>query len=197
MVRFAIMVMLFRTFVMMVVFTALSAAVGMATAARDQRLASLGIELRQLPQERHAHCTIAVDAGDPRRVSPAAPPRTRPKPIRRHKENDMKTLFTASPLLLALTLLAGCSAPSESSVTADISPGATTAAASGVVEAVDVAGRAITIAHGPVDALKWPAMTMTFQALDADLGSIKPGDHVAFEFRSTGMNGTITTITRQ
>jgi Cu(I)/Ag(I) efflux system protein CusF len=124
----------------------------------------------------------------------------------------MTTCLTASPLLLALTLLVGCSAPSgdanapsattsaapsESSVTADISPGATTAAASGVVEAVDIAGRTITIAHGPVDALKWPAMTMTFQAPDADLGSIKPGDHVAFEFRSTGMNGTITTITRQ
>ncbi|MFS8063347.1 MAG: copper-binding protein [Luteimonas sp.] len=119
--------------------------------------------------------------------------------------------LTATSLLLALTLLAGCSAPSgdvnapavalatpsESSVSADISPGATAAAASGVVEAVDIAGKTITIAHGPVDALKWPAMTMTFQAPDADLGSIKPGNHVAFEFSSTGMNGTITMITRQ
>ena len=120
--------------------------------------------------------------------------------------------LTASPLLLALTLLAGCSAPSgdanapaatapamssESSATADISPDATTAGASGVVEAVDVAGKTITIAHGPVDALKWPAMTMTFQAPDTDLGSIKQGDHVVFEFSSTGMNGTITKITRQ
>lgn len=116
-------------------------------------------------------------------------------------------------LLLTLALLAGCSSPSDDagapSTTANparpsgstATPAAptdpTTASASGVVEAVDVAAKTITIAHGPVDALKWPAMTMTFQAPDADLSSIKQGDHVTFEFTQTGMNGTITTITRQ
>ena len=116
-------------------------------------------------------------------------------------------------LALTMALLAGCSSPPGDTNAPDITadPGTPsgstdvpatpynppTASASGVVEAVDVAARTITIAHGPVDALKWPAMTMTFKAPRADLGSIRQGDHVAFEFTSIGMNGTITTIQRQ
>ena len=41
---------------------------------------------------------------------------------------------------------------------------AAVAFASGKVEAVDATAGTVTIAHGPVDALKWPAMTMTFKA---------------------------------
>jgi len=116
-------------------------------------------------------------------------------------------------LLLTFVFLAGCTSPSDdanapTSMTAPPTPSAavppeeapaktTKASANGVVEAVNTAARTITIAHGPIDALKWPAMTMTFTAPDADLSAIKQGDHVAFEFTSTGMNGTITTITRQ
>lgn len=76
-------------------------------------------------------------------------------------------------------------------------PVASKASATGVVEAVDLAAKTVTIAHGPVDALKWPAMTMTFKAPDTDLSAIKQGDHITFEFTSSGMDGTITTITRQ
>lgn len=116
------------------------------------------------------------------------------------------------PLLLASGLLAACSPPSEdakmpapaaqpaptsaAAMPADAAA-STTASASGVVESVDTDAKTITIAHGPVEALKWPAMTMTFQAPDADLASIKPGDHVAFEFTSAGMKSTITKIARQ
>ena len=110
-------------------------------------------------------------------------------------------------LLFTLAMSVGCSSP-PGDVDAPVNPPAaakpsdhatatSTALASGVVEAVDVAARTITIAHEPVEALRWPAMTMTFKAPDADLGSFKQGDHVAFEFSSTGMNGTITTIERQ
>jgi len=115
-------------------------------------------------------------------------------------------------LLLTFVFLAGCTSPSDdANAPASITPATpsaavptaeapakmTKASANGVVEAVDTAARTITIAHGPIDALQWPAMTMTFKAPDADLSAIKKGDHVAFEFTSTGMNGTITTITRQ
>ncbi|MUV13385.1 hypothetical protein GN331_04100 [Lysobacter sp. HX-5-24] len=74
---------------------------------------------------------------------------------------------------------------------------AATASASGTVEAVDAAAKTITIAHGPVEALKWPAMTMTFKAPDVDLASVKQGDQVEFEFTSSGMDGTITKITHK
>ena len=72
---------------------------------------------------------------------------------------------------------------------------ASTASATGVVEGVDPAAKTITIAHGAVESLKWPAMTMTFKAGDVDLSSIKQGDQVSFEFTSTGMDGTITSLT--
>lgn len=73
---------------------------------------------------------------------------------------------------------------------------ATQASAEGTVEAVDARANTVTIAHGAVDALKWPAMTMTFKAPGVDLSAIKKGDHVGFEFAATGMDGTITSITK-
>lgn len=74
---------------------------------------------------------------------------------------------------------------------------ATTASATGTVQAVDASAGTVTIDHGPIDALQWPAMTMTFHAPDVDLGAIEKGDQVSFEFTSTGMDGTITSITEQ
>jgi Cu(I)/Ag(I) efflux system protein CusF len=38
--------------------------------------------------------------------------------------------------------------------------------ATGVVKAVDQAKGTVTIAHGPVQSLNWPAMTMTFVVKD-------------------------------
>ncbi|HEY5613575.1 MAG TPA: copper-binding protein, partial [Lysobacter sp.] len=62
---------------------------------------------------------------------------------------------------------------------------------------VDAAAKTVTIAHEAVESLKWPAMTMTFQAPDIDLSTIKAGDKVSFEVTAVGMDGTITSITRQ
>ena len=116
------------------------------------------------------------------------------------------------PLLLASGLLVACSAPSgdagqhapaaqpapppTATIPADAAAGAT-ASAIGVVESVDIDARTITIAHGPVAALDWPAMTMTFRAPDVDLASIRRGDQVAFEFISVGNGSSITKLTRQ
>lgn len=68
--------------------------------------------------------------------------------------------------------------------------------ASGTVEAIDPAAKTITIAHGPIDALKWPAMTMTFKAPDVDLTALENGDHVEFDLAASGMDGTVTKITK-
>lgn len=86
---------------------------------------------------------------------------------------------------MAFVRLVACPAPSRGSRYA------------GIVEWMDTGAKAITIAHEPVQALEWPAMTMTFQAPDANLASIRPGDRVAFEFTATGMEGTIIRISRQ
>ena len=114
---------------------------------------------------------------------------------------------------LAILLLAGCSqapapapaAPTPAAVSTEPAPAAmapvTTeakrASARGVVQSIDAAAKTITIAHGPVESLGWPGMTMTFQAPGADLSAIKAGDEVDFEFTSTGMNGTIESISKR
>ncbi|MDP3706524.1 MAG: efflux RND transporter periplasmic adaptor subunit [Polaromonas sp.] len=55
--------------------------------------------------------------------------------------------------------------------------------AEGTVDSVDAGTGMVSISHGPVTSLKWPAMTMEFKtANDALLRALKPGATVAFEF---------------
>ena len=118
-------------------------------------------------------------------------------------------------LVLAVLLAAGCNkapepvapaAEAPAPAAAESTPPATTApapakakraTASGVVQSIDPTAKTITIAHGPVDALGWPGMTMAFQAPNTDLAAFKAGDNVEFEFDSTGMDGTIVSITKK
>lgn len=71
----------------------------------------------------------------------------------------------------------------------------TTATATGTIESVDAEGGKITIDHGPVDALKWPAMTMGFSATPEQIQSVQSGQKVEFEFMSQGSTNTLTRIT--
>ena len=60
--------------------------------------------------------------------------------------------------------------------------------ATGKVESVEPDG--ITISHGPVPELKWPAMTMGFGKPDAKaFPGVKPGDSVRFQFKQGGPMG--------
>ena len=77
----------------------------------------------------------------------------------------------------------------------DATPEAATASGSGEVTAVDPVAGTVTIDHGPIEALEWPAMTMTFAAPGVDLAAVKQGDKVTFELRQTGaMEATVTSI---
>lgn len=61
--------------------------------------------------------------------------------------------------------------------------------AEGTIKTLDAKSGTLSIAHGPVESLKWPAMTMDFKsANDALLSGLKPGATIAFEFveRSPG-----------
>ena len=114
-------------------------------------------------------------------------------------------------ILLASLLLAGCSqapgnptnpAPrgSENPVVADPAPMASKpparsiASALGTVQSIDAVAGTITLAHGPVEALKWPAMTMGFTATPAQIESVQVGQQVQFEFEFADMRGRITQI---
>ena len=52
----------------------------------------------------------------------------------------------------------------------------------GSIEAIDVANTTVTLAHGPIASLGWPAMVMDFKVQDpALLRTLKPGQEIAFE----------------
>jgi Cu(I)/Ag(I) efflux system membrane fusion protein len=53
----------------------------------------------------------------------------------------------------------------------------------GTVDSVDAKAGTVSISHGPVASLKWPAMTMEFKTANASLlQALKPGVKVSFEF---------------
>jgi len=55
--------------------------------------------------------------------------------------------------------------------------------AEGTVDSIDAKNGTLSLNHGPVATLKWPAMTMAFKAANASLlGGLKPGQSVRFEF---------------
>ena len=52
----------------------------------------------------------------------------------------------------------------------------------GTIKAIDLAHATVTLAHGPIESLQWPAMTMDFRFLEpALLQSFKPGQKISFE----------------
>lgn len=64
----------------------------------------------------------------------------------------------------------------------------------GVVKSIDTSKGTITIAHEAIASAHWPAMTMGFKATKDMLTSVKPDQHVEFEFTLNGMEATLTKI---
>lgn len=60
-----------------------------------------------------------------------------------------------------------------------------------------VSGQQVTISHGPVEALGWPAMTMGFKAAAPKLlQGINVGDPVSFQFRQEQGSAVLTSISK-
>ena len=67
--------------------------------------------------------------------------------------------------------------------------------ASGKVTKVDRSAGRVTIAHGPVASLKWPAMTMAFEVKDKSLlDKAKVGETIEFSFIESNRKHVITAI---
>lgn len=64
----------------------------------------------------------------------------------------------------------------------------------GTVTAIDPAKGTITLDHGEVAELQWPAMKMGFAAKPEVLKDVKVGDKVRFEIDWDGKAGTVTAI---
>ncbi len=58
----------------------------------------------------------------------------------------------------------------------------------GVVKEIDLDNKKITIAHEAIPAVGWPAMTMrfTFVQADVNIATLKTGSHVDFSFVQQG-----------
>ncbi|AIY39466.1 putative Co/Zn/Cd efflux system membrane fusion protein [Collimonas arenae] len=67
--------------------------------------------------------------------------------------------------------------------------------ATGVVKAVDSTKGTVTLAHGPINTLKWPAMTMTFMVNDKMLfDKLAVDKKVNVEIRQQGANYVVTAV---
>ena len=65
----------------------------------------------------------------------------------------------------------------------------------GVIKAIDTKKGTLTIQHGPIPTVSWPAMTMTFKAKPpALLTGLKVGQTVGFDTTVRGMSADVTAI---
>lgn len=107
----------------------------------------------------------------------------------------------AIAIFIPALLLAGCGSPAPTPGATDSAAANTalsaepkTATGEGAITAIDPDTGKITLAHGPVAELSWPAMTMGFGAKEGQLGGLKVGDKVRFTFRWDGKTAEIETI---
>jgi Cu/Ag efflux protein CusF len=68
---------------------------------------------------------------------------------------------------------------------------------SGTVTAVDAAAGKITLDHGAIPAVDWPAMKMGFSAKPELLKGVAVGDKVVFDVTVTDNGGVVTRIEKQ
>lgn len=112
-----------------------------------------------------------------------------------------RVLFAAAlPLAIA-----GCGKPSAQATGPDngsmagMSMSAETKSGhgSGVVTKLDATSGEVTLQHGPVTELGWPAMTMTFSGKPGTLDGLKAGEKVDFAFDWDGKTARLTSITKR
>ena len=65
---------------------------------------------------------------------------------------------------------------------------------SGTGTVKSISGDQVTITHGPIEGIGWPAMTMTFRAPPEIASGAKSGDLVDFSFRQEGDAYVLTSV---
>ena len=114
----------------------------------------------------------------------------------------MNAAHLASALALTL-LLAACGesqiAMPEDRQASDLNTRSTSSDAvySGVGEVTAIEGERVTISHGPIEGIGWPAMAMTFRAGSPELvQGVSVGTRVSFTFTQVGGDYTLTSISK-
>lgn len=123
--------------------------------------------------------------------------------------NHVSTIFAALALPLILT---GCDKKAEAPtvvsasegipITSDMPAmampaGSKMGSGSGSVTAIDTAAGKITLDHGAIPAVGWPAMKMGFTAKPAVLNGVAVGDKVDFDVTVSGSVGEVTSIKKR
>lgn len=98
-------------------------------------------------------------------------------------------------LVLLLTPLAANAVAARAS---PVASAAKVGKGTGTITAVDPRAGTVTIKHGPIPAIGWPAMTMTFRASPSTLlKNLRTGQRVGFTAKAQGMNAEVTAIKPQ
>jgi Cu(I)/Ag(I) efflux system protein CusF len=104
----------------------------------------------------------------------------------------------ARAVIGALTLIAAASASADDMSNMkgmSAAPAVRHGQGTGVIKAIDVKAGTLTIQHGPIPAVSWPAMTMTFKATPrALLTGLKVGNTVGFDTTVRGMTADVTAV---
>lgn len=92
----------------------------------------------------------------------------------------------ALALAAALAVAAPAAAQHEGHGATAASPVTGAVQGTGTVKAVNPKAGTVTLHHGPIAALKWPAMTMTFKAAPDVVKAAKSGKAVTFTLNAAG-----------
>lgn len=93
--------------------------------------------------------------------------------------------------IIALSLASPASAQSMKPMPGRANPVVKTGRGVGVITALDASKGKVTIKHGPIPSVGWPAMTMSFRATPALLRTARVGQTVAFDVRTRGMDAEV------
>ena len=96
---------------------------------------------------------------------------------------------------LALGAASVASADNLQGMSMSATPAAKHGQGSGVIKAIDPGAGTLTIQHGPIPAVGWPAMTMTFKAKPPTLlKGLKVGQSIGFDCTVRGQTAEVTAV---
>lgn len=101
----------------------------------------------------------------------------------------MKLLHCAAAAAFAL---AACGNPGSNDAQPSQQAQAGVYSGAGTIKTINA--NQVTIAHGPIAGIGWPAMTMTFEAEGNTASGFKAGDKVDFSFRKAGQAYPLTAL---
>ena len=98
---------------------------------------------------------------------------------------------------LAVLALGGCGQRAKNEQQTGTATGHAAQTYTGQGKVTAITGDQVTISHGPLQGIGWPAMTMTFTAPTGMANGVKAGDAVSFAFRQQGSAYVLTSLQKR